>query len=1065
MRRISGNHRKEPRSLSASAHAPVRPLRATLALGLLLAAGSAWALEPGKALNQFPHQGWHTEDGLPQNSTQALAQTADGYLWAGTFEGLARFDGARFTVFEPGNTPALPDRSITALAVGQDGTLWINTNQGMAGLRDGKFFSVPLPQSVVARDVSLLRPARGGGVWVGTLGSGLVHLAAGQAQVWKTEQGLASNRVLALAEGEAGSLWVACPEGLQRWDGTAFLPGPSFEGPAPLVSALAVDAQGTLWAGAQDGTVYRLRDGVMRTAPEASLPGSPVSSLLVDRQGALWVTSRGQGLLRLVDGQRSVLNTANGLESGSILSLLEDAEGNLWLGMGTHGLHRLKDAPFTPYGPPEGLGHDMVAAVLEARDGSLWFSSLGGGITRLKDGRMTNWTTRVGLSDDMVFGIAEGLDGTLWFATRRGLLQWREDKFTLLPEQGQPARNPLGQAIHVDEHGTLWVSTQDGLARWDGQQFSPVAPQDKVLGGLVRVMERSSAGGFWVGTQGGGLAWYSDGHTETLSSQGAPIDGDVRGLFDDGHALWVGTTNGLFRWKDGHFARLRRAQGLFDDVVFQILPDGKGNLWMTCNKGIFRVSQRELEAVADGRSPRVISHVYGRQDGMRSEECNALGGPSGIRARDGRLWFPTIRGAVVYDAAQEKPAASLPPLIMEELLADGHLLPASQWGLIPPGSGRMELHYTSAALGAPEQLRFRFKLEGVDGDWVDAGTRRVAYYTRLPPGEHRFRVEAFTPQVDGPRRRAELLFRLRPRFFETGFFRVGSVLALVLVVAGAVRLRLRQAQQRERQLQSRVDERTAELAMRLRQLEATQERLAHAEKLVAVGTLASGVGHEINNPLAYILSNLRFLSTELQGFSRHEGELERWQEVDEALTDALHGAERVRKIVQELKALARSQSTPHSRVDLHAVLDKTVEMMGQELVRRARLVKDYGQMDLVLGDEVRLCQVFLQLLTNALHAIPDGEPEHHEIRLTTRRASQGRTVIEVRDTGHGIPPDVLPRIFEPFFTTKEAGEGTGLGLSICHANIRAMDGEIQVQSEPGQGTTFRVFLPSVAALA
>ncbi len=1050
------------RSSTAWGHAPVRPLVATLFVGMLVA-GNALALEPGKALNQYPHRVWQKEEGLPQNSTQALAQTPDGYLWVGTYEGLARFDGARFTVFEPGNTPALPDRTVNALAVDRDGTLWINTNRGLAGMRAGSFFSVPLPESVVAREVHALLSARDGGLWIGTLGSGLARLFDGHFQLWSAGQGgLASDRVLALAQGPADELWVATPEGLQRWNGSAFLPGPPFHGPVPLVSALRVDAQGTLWAGDEGGIVYRQREGVMHAVPEASLPGSPISVLFADGHGALWVASKEHGLLRLVNGQRSVLNPGNGLERGVVLSLLEAADGSLWIGLGAHGLYRLKDAPFTPYGTPEGLGHDVVASVRETRDGSLWFGLRGGGITRWKDGRMTSWTTREGLLDNMVFGSAEGRDGSLWFATRKGLIHWRGGVLSSLSEGGgQPSRLPLGQAVYEDEHGTLWVSTLEGLARWDGSQFVRVAPDDAVLGAVVRVLERRAAGGFWIGTEGGGLAQFSEGRFVTLSTQGNPMDGDVRGLLELEETLWVGTSNGLFRWKDGRFVRLSREQGLFDDVIFQILPDGRGNLWMTCNKGIFRVSRQELEAVADGRLKRVTSHAYGKEDGMRAEECNALGGPSGIRTRDGRLWFPTIRGVVAYESGHEELPASLPPVLLEELWVDGRALPPKEWSRLPPGGGRVEIHYTSAALSAAERLRFRYKLEGVDADWVDAGSRRVAYYTRLPPGEHRFWVEASVSESGVPPRLASLAFHLEPHFFETVLFRVGVVLSFALIVASLIWLRLHRARLREQQLQVRVDERTAELAMRLQQLEATQERLTQAEKLVAVGTLAAGVGHEINNPLAYILSNLRYLSTELRSLTKREDESARWQEVEEAFADVLHGAERVRNIVQSLQALTRAQTEAPRQVDLGAVLDQAMEKMHPEMHCRARLVKDYGVSLRVLGDKGRLSQAFFHLLLNAAQAIPKGHPEHNEIRVTTRRNLDGRAVVEVSDTGSGIAPEILPRIFEPFFTTKEAGQGKGLGLSICHATIQSMGGEIQVRSEPGHGSTFQILLPSL----
>ncbi|KFE68421.1 two-component regulator propeller domain-containing protein [Hyalangium minutum] len=1061
MCRAIGSHRREPPSPLAPVRAWSRLLAAGLLGALIAAAPSAWALEPSKALNQFPQKVWQAENGLPQNTTLALAQTPEGYLWVGTYEGLARFDGVRFSVFDPMNTPALLDRAITALAVDQSGTLWINTNQGLAGMRAGTFFPMPLPTSITPREVYRLLAAQDGSLWIATLGSGLARLSTGtRVQVWKTEQGLAHNRVLALAEDARGGLWVASPLGLQRFDGRAFQPGPPLEdGATPLLSALTVDAQGVLWAGDEGGTVYQLRDGMMRPVLDASLQGSPISVLLTDRRGALWIASKGRGLVRLVNGERSFMSPTNGLERGSIFSMLEDIEGNLWLGMGANGLHRLKEASFTTYGTPEGLGHDMVSAVREARDGSLWFSTLGGGITQMKDGVTRTWTTHEGLADNFVFGSAEGRDGALWFVTRGGIVRFQDGAFSPPLEQEPSARLSMGYAILEDEHGTLWTGTREGLARWDGKHLALVAQGDKVLNGFIRVLKPRAAGGFWIGTHGGGLASYVEGRVTPLSTYGHPLTGDVRGILEDGGTLWVGTTNGLYRWKNGRFTRLDRDQGLFDDVVFAILPDGKGSLWMTCNKGIFRVSQQELEAVADGKLARVTSQAYGKEDGMRSQECNALGGPSGIRARDGRLWFPTIRGAVAYDPNRVDVSELEAPTLIEELWVDKRLVPPSQWSHLPPGEGRVDIVYTRVDLDAPERMRFRYRLEGVDKDWVEAGSGRTAYYTRLPPGDHRFIVEASSTENNVTTASAELLFHMEPRFFETKLFLVGCILGGGLLVAGGVWLRLRRSQERERKLQVRVDERTAELAMRLEQLETARERLAHAEKLAAMGTLAAGVGHEINNPLAYILSNLRFLTAELRDFTKREEELERWKEVEDALADALQGAERVRKIVHALRTLARVQVDPPKKLDLHATIDHALEVLDPALRQRARIVKEYGPPQAVLGDETRLSQVFFHLIANAIQAIPAKHPERNDIHLVTRRAEDGRAIIEVRDRGQGIAPEHLSRIFDPFFTTKEVGEGTGLGLSICHSTVEAMNGELQVESELDQGSTFRILLP------
>jgi signal transduction histidine kinase/ligand-binding sensor domain-containing protein len=1034
-------------------------------LGLLLAvAGSAQALDPGKALTQFPSRTWQTEDGLPQNSVLSLVQTADGYLWGGTYEGLVRFDGVRFTVFDPENTPALPDRFIWGLALGQDGTLWIGTGSGLAGMREGTFFRVTPPQGTTLRNLRRLLPARDGSLWITTAGHGLLRLSQGRFQGWKAEDGLGSDHVDALVEDAAGNLWVASQGGLRRWDGSAFQKGPAFADTHSRVLTLALDRDGALWAGTLNGVVYRMRDGMMHPVPEASLPGTPISALLVDRPGSLWVGSTDRGLLRLASGQRSVLETPSGLEGDAILALLEDAEGNLWVGTESRGLHRLKDGLFSPYGRPEGLVHDMMAALHESRDGSLWFATLGGGVTRLKEGELTHWTTREGLPSNRVLAIADARDGGLWFGTQRGVSRWQAGTFTRSFGEAEGLQGGV-RAVHEDEHGTLWAGTHLGLARWNGKRFERLPPRDGRPDAAITVLHPRAAGGFWVGSGNGDLGYMQEGRLVPLTSEEKPLARSILTLHEEADGtLWIGSTAGLLRWKQGRLTRFTRAEGLFDDIIFQALPDGRGNLWLGCNKGVFRVSQEELEAVAEGRLARVRSRLHGMDDGMRSPECNTVGWPSGLRSRDGRLWFPTIRGAVAYDPNHEvAPATPPPPVLLEEVRVDGRTVPASEWGHIPAGAERVEIHYTSPSLGSLQRLRFRYQLEGLDKDWVEVGPeQRKADYTHLPPGTYRFRVMALSTEDGQTTPVTELRLHQQPRFRETLLFRTACALAVALAIAGGVWLRLRGHRQRERQLQAHVEERTTELRARLQELQDTRERLVQAEKMAAVGTLASGVGHEINNPLAFIISNLNYVTGELRDLTKREEEAERWQEVEQALSEARVGAERVRRIVADLRTLARAQREPSKEVDLHALLDVSLATADVQLRPRARVVKEYGTPPTVLGDETRLGQVFLHLLVNAAQAIPEGRANHNEVRVTTRRDERGHAVIEVSDTGVGIPPEVLPRIFEPFFTTKPVGEGTGLGLSICHTHLQAMGGDIQVRSEPGRGTTFTVTLPPCA---
>jgi ligand-binding sensor domain-containing protein/signal transduction histidine kinase len=1054
----------------ARRHAPgLKPSvwRLVAAAWVLGSASGAWALDPHRSLAQFPHRSWQISDGLPQNSVLSLVQTPDGYLWGGTWEGLVRFDGVRFIVFDEVNTPALPGRSVRNLALGRDGTLWIGTTKGLARMREGIISAVEVPEGTRLTNIVDLLTARDGSVWIATEDQGIARLFEGRIQRWTAAQGLASDEMLALAEDAQGTIWAGGAGGLQRWTGSAWTKPVAFDDrERASVSTLTFDRQGMLWVGTDDGDVYRLRDGSPRKVPEAIRPGAPITSLYVDRAGALWVSSLGQGVLRLMDGKRSELEAGHALTGSLVNDVLEDAEGNLWLGTEARGLHRLKDAPFVPYGPPEGLAHEMVLAIREARDGSLWFTTVGGGVTRWHQGQMRSWSTREGLVLDRVRAITEGPDGSMWFGTRSGISRWQAGAITSYGT-AQGLHDVRAYFLAVDAEGTLWVGTPTGLSRWNGARFEQFHPPEGLPGPSISLLRESAEGGLWVGTLGGGLAHLHQGKTRVLTPERGLLKSEALALHEDGTgALWIGTNDGLYRWKEGKFQRLTVAHGLFDDRIFQILSDGRGNLWMSCNKGIFRVPQAELEEVAEGKRARTTSRAYGVDDGMRSEECNALGSPAGWRDSSGRLWFPTIRGAVAYTPGNEEKRTPPPPVLIEELQVDGRTVPGAERDRIPGGEGQIELHYTSPGLRAPNRLRFRYKLEGFDSHWVQAGTRRVAYYTHLPPGGYTFRVEA--EYVDGGAMApgAELSFYLRPRFHQTLAFRLACALAAALLVAGAVRLRMEGLRQRERELRARVDERTAELATvnadlkaRVQELQATRERLIHAEKMAAVGTLAAGVGHELNNPLAYVISNLNFVASEVREATANSPERERWEEVTQALDEAREGTDRMRAIIQDLRAFSRMQPQLRQRVELHAVLDLVLTIASAELRRSAQVLKHYGTPPVVLGDETRLAQVFLNLLMNAAQAIPEGHAERNEIRVITRTDERGYAVVEVSDTGKGISPEVLPRIFEPFFTTREVGVGTGLGLSICHSYIQGMNGELRVRSELGQGTSFEVVLP------
>jgi signal transduction histidine kinase/CheY-like chemotaxis protein len=545
---------------------------------------------------------------------------------------------------------------------------------------------------------------------------------------------------------------------------------------------------------------------------------------------------------------------------------------------------------------------------------------------------------------------------------------------------------------------------------------------------------------------------------------------------DSQGTLWMGTSAGVTRLKDGRFTRITAAQGLPDDTVFTLLPDSEGFFWMSNNKGVARVSRRELEEVADGRRQRVNGWFFDERDGMRVGECNGGDQSAGWKTRDGRMWFANLQGAVMVNPKDARLQPNPPQVRIEDVRVQGQPVPLTERLELAPGQQELDIRFTAFVADGASRVPFRYRLEGHDSGWVDAEGRRVATYTRLPPGTYRFQVEAQDRMGHWLEPGAVLEVKLQPWFYQAEWFYVLCALGVMGLVASGYAWRVGRLKRHERWLQSRVEERTKELARanseldaHLRTLRATQSQLVQAGKMAAVGTLAAGVGHEINNPLSYIISNLEHSCEEAEMLERmadsSEPLRERLRDMRQVLREALMGADRVRRIVRDLKTFSRQDEDSRGPVDLRAVMDSAAKMAAGELRPRAQLVRDYeSDVPPVEGNEARLAQVFLNLLINAAQALPEGKSEQNEVRLVLKRGGEDQVVAEVRDTGSGIPPEVIGRIFDPFFTTKPVGVGTGLGLALCQAFVASMGGRIEVESQTGKGSVFRVMLPVASGM-
>ena len=512
----------------------------------------------------------------------------------------------------------------------------------------------------------------------------------------------------------------------------------------------------------------------------------------------------------------TALDTSRGLSNDQVLSLLEDREGNLWVGTQDGGVNRLSDGRFKTYSSAEGLAGDIAWPVFGDRDGNIWIGTKSSGLSRFRDGRFTTYSTAQGLSSNAVQAIAQDAEGSLWIGTRNGgLNRLRDGRLTVYStRQGLPLDSV--SALLGSRDGGLWIGTRGGgLSRFRGGSFTTWTTRDGLPNDTIHFLLESRDGALWIATNGGGLVCFRGGRFEVFTVRDGLASEIVNVIHEDAQGtLWVGTFGGGLnrRRPDGRFTAYTTAEGLYDDAIFGLLEDAQGRLWMSCNKGIFRVDKRELDDLDRRTIARLHPVSYGVEDGMKNRECNGANQPPAWKDGSGRLWFPTIEGVTVVDPKHLEGNPLPPPVNLEQVVVDGRVLSPQDGLTLAPGSRNLEFHYAAPSFVAPARVRYRYLLESLDPEWVEAGPRRVAYYSRLPPGRYRFRVAAGSDEGAWSETGASLSFVLRPRLYQTPWFYAACGLALAGVVWGGDRLRVRRVRTREEALERLVEERTRALA-------------------------------------------------------------------------------------------------------------------------------------------------------------------------------------------------------------------------------------------------------------
>jgi signal transduction histidine kinase/sugar lactone lactonase YvrE len=695
--------------------------------------------------------------------------------------------------------------------------------------------------------------------------------------------------------------------------------------------------------------------------------------------------------------------------------VLEDREGNIWLGADGQGLYRIRQSRVTVYSRAQGLIGRNIYPVHADREGSMWLGVWPSGVSRVTNGRVVNYTVADGLASGFVTSLAEDRRGRVWVAAHHdvngGLRVFDHGRFRDVGRTLVPPGTFIHAILH-DRAGALWLGTHVGLVRYEHGVVTTFTTKDGLPSDDVKTIIEEPDGRIWVGTFGGLTSWHAGVLKSWTERDGLP-GGVVRSLYrDHDGVLWIGTYDGgLGRYKDGRFSRLTTREGLYDNGVFQILEDPRGYLWMTSNRGIHRVSKRELNAVADGTSSRVTSLSLGKGDGLLNAECNGGTWPSGAIGPNGALWLPTQDGVAVIDPETFTASSRPVPPRIESVFVDRMPVPVGRSVRIVPGQEALEIQYTGLSLVNSERIRFKYRLNGLDHDWVDAGTRRTAYYSHVPPGDFTFSVMAAGSDGVWTSDVASLPIRVVPPFWRTWWFLLLGAVTSVGAVGFAYRRRVA-ALEGARAAQESFS----------RQLIDSQE---HERRRIAAELHDSLGQHLIVIKNRALLGSMRSV----------DGLREQFDEISRSATQSI---DEVTQIAYNLRpyhldklGLGTSIRAMTERLETSSAIQFTVNVPSM----RAVVPKD---------QEINVFRIVQESLNNIVK-------HSGATRASVDVAHDGADlVITIADNGKGFDAKAA----------RPATIGSGFGLAGVGERVGMLGGRHSIVSAPGQGTTVTIVLPA-----
>ncbi len=740
------------------------------------------ALDLRDFLADYTVTSWSQRDGFSNLVIRAMAQDLEGFLWLGTDAGLLRFDGLRFVPWQPAVPMSLPLAPVRALWAARDGSLWIGFQEpgGVSRIRAGEVRNFTASDGIGSGAVTTLFEDAAGNIWAGS-GDGLRTFTG---ERWTQEDGLAQSPVNAIRADQHGRIFVATGSGVFSRSN----PNEAFErivGLDESVEDLSADAQGRIWL---TDRVLGFKAVGETTDPDPSAQRGVGQRLLHDSRGNLWIGTGGQGLWRIrADSATDApiverVTALTGLSTDGVISLLEDWDGNIWAGT-PDGLNRLTPRKVTPL-----LNLGPVRGVEATPDGSVWVGTVDG-LIEYPHGSLQSGNDPKPLQISSLSAMHADERGRLWVATERGLLWFFDGDVSPVPFRDSAVPMEVS-AITSDLDGGAWLyDRQRGLLRWtEGRLHALALPP--AVGRVPAVCMYTDRGGrLWISFVNGRLATVNRAGEIQVYNAGA---GEYRAIYEDPDGVvWLGGTQGLSRVTPGGIVRLGAAESFPAASVTAIIEDEARGLWVgIAGSGILHINRDELEIALARSSDPVRYSVYDRSDGSAGTP-RWSGNRAAIRAADGQLWFVTGRGVTIIDPSSLED--DVPPrgrVQIDRVIANGRPVGVTSDPSLPAGTARLEIQYTIPRLTSPLRTQFRYRLDGVDRDWVDGDTQRAAVYTNLPPREYSFHVVAGNDDGTWAEPGTIWSFSIQPRFYQRGWFPVASLGLLVLAVVGTWRFRV-----------------------------------------------------------------------------------------------------------------------------------------------------------------------------------------------------------------------------------------------------------------------------------